>query len=583
MTHLVNKNMKKNFSLLILLLVCLVGQSQKTTGSVVDGYYPMLRSHFQESNAYKTVGFVEKYWRIAGNTGFNASIHYVEDILQSAGFVKEVNGESDGPLTYRIEKRKMRRPTWEPVSSSLTIVGENEPLLQSATNRNMIAINSASTPEEGVIAEVVYVGKGTKADFEGKDLSGKIVFGESSAGSLYNNALKNGAIGVLAYSIPAYTQPQKNIHSIQFQNIPYLDSARQKWGIVLSFDAKEKLKAALAKGTVKVLVKVTSKIYTAEELTLVANARGVSFPDERFVFSAHVQEPGANDNATGVGTLAEMARVTAKLIKEKKFIPARTITFLWGDEIVSTGRYIRDDSVRAKGIHWGLSLDMVGEDITKTGGSFLIEKMPDPSAIWTRGNDKHTEWGGRPLKESDMFPHYFNDFLLNRCRQQGQENHWVINANPFEGGSDHTPFLDAKIPGLLMWHFTDQFYHTDGDRLDMVSPSEMKNVGVSALAAAFTLSAANEKTTLLLIDEITQNAIDRLQTEYLLSKEAIQNGAKPEEQEHIISVWANWYKAAISKMTDINITGLTENIQKKIISAREIIDKKIAESTMNGH
>ena len=97
-----------------------------------------------------------------------------------------------------------------------------------------------------------------------------------------------------------------------------------------------------------------------------ANARGVSFPDERFVFSAHVQEPGANDNATGVGTLAEMARVTAKLIKEKKFIPARTITFLWGDEIVSTGRYIRDDSVRAKGIHWGLSLDMVGEDITKT-------------------------------------------------------------------------------------------------------------------------------------------------------------------------------------------------------------------------
>ena len=209
--------------------------------------------------------------------------------------------------------------------------------------------------------------------------------------------------------------------------------------------------------------------------------------------------------------------------------------------------------------------------------------MPDPSAIWTRGNDKHTEWGGRPLKESDMFPHYFNDFLLNRCRQQGQENHWVINANPFEGGSDHTPFLDAKIPGLLMWHFTDQFYHTDGDRLDMVSPSEMKNVGVSALAAAFTLSAANEKTTLLLIDEITQNAIDRLQTEYLLSKEAIQKGAKPEEQEHIISVWANWYKAAIGKMTDINITGLTENIQKKILSAREIIDKKISESTINGH
>ena len=359
---------------------------------------------------------------------------------------------------------------------------------------------------------------------------------------LYTNAIKYGALGALAYSIPAYNKPEKYIHSIQFQNIPYLDSARQKWGILLSYDAKEKLKAALAKGIVRVQVKVVSKIYTADELTIVANVRGALTPDERFVFSAHVQEPGANDNATGVGTLAEMARVTAGLVQQKKLLPKRTITFLWGDEIVSTGRYIKDDSVRAKGIRWGLSLDMVGEDITKTNGSFLIEKMPDPSAIWTRGNDKHTEWGGRPLKESDMFPHYFNDFLLNRCRQQGKESNWVINANPFEGGSDHTPFLQAKIPGLLMWHFTDEFYHTDGDRLNMVSAAEMKNVGVSALAAAFTLASADQYTTLQLIDEITKNATDRLQTEFELSKDAVKKGSELAEQQHILTVWANWYK-----------------------------------------
>jgi hypothetical protein len=559
----------------IIFLICFASYctttAQKQSASIIDGYYPLLRKNFNENNAYKTVGFVEQYWRIAGNTGFNASIHYVEDILKTAGFKKEVNGEADGPLTYRIETRKMRRPTWEPVSSSLTIAGESEPLLQSATNRNMIAINSASTAAEGETAELVYVGKGTKADFEGKDLKGKIIFGESSIGALYSNAMKYGALGALAYSIPAYNQPQKNIHSIQFQSIPYSDSLHQKWGILLSFDAKEKLKAALAKGTVHILVKVVSKIYASEELTIVANARGTVKPDERFVFSAHVQEPGANDNATGVGTLAEMARVTAGLIQQKKFSPQRTITFLWGDEIVSTGRYIKDDSVRAKGIHWGLSLDMVGEDVTKTTGSFLIEKMPDPSAIWTRGNDKHTEWGGRPLKESDMFPHYFNDFLLNRCRQQGRDNNWVINANPFEGGSDHTPFLNAKIPGLLMWHFTDEFYHTDGDRLNMVSATEMKNVGVSALAAAFTLVSADEKTALLLIDEITQNAINRLQTEYALSKEAVQKGAALSEQQHILSVWAGWYKEAIGKMTDINTTGNTVAIQKKMAEAQAAV------------
>jgi aminopeptidase YwaD len=559
----------------LFLSLWLIGyRSVNAQSKVIDGYYPLLRNSFAESNAYKTVGFVEQRWRIAGNTGFNESVFYVEKILQDAGFKREVRGEADGPLTYRIETRQMKKPTWEPVNASLSIVGDEMPLLQFATNRNMLAINSASTIDEGMTAEVIDVGKGTDKDFEGKDVNGKIVFGETFIAGLYNSALMKGAVGVLAYSIPDYNQPAKYINSIQFQGIPYLDSTNQKWGILLSYAAKEKLKAALAKGSVQVNAKVVSKIYASGELTIVANARGVSKPNERFVFSAHVQEPGANDNATGVGTLAEMARTTAELVLNKKFTPQRTITFLWGDEIVSTGRYIKDDSIRAKGIKWGLSLDMVGEDVTKTSGSFLIEKMPDPSAIWTRGNDKHTEWGGSVLKESDMFPHYFNDFLLNRCRQQAKENGWIVNANPFEGGSDHTPFLQAKIPGLLMWHFTDIFYHTDADRLDMVSATEMKNVGVSALAAAFTLTTANEKTSLQLIEEITGSALQRLQTEYVLSRDAIQKGATVGSEQHIIDVWAGWYKSALGKMTDINIKGATKNIQTKIAAAQNIIEQR---------
>ncbi len=564
--------MKKYLFLSLLTLSCTMVSAQKKIA--MNSYYPLLRNLYNGENAYQTTGFVEKYWRIAGNTGFNESIFYVEKILQQAGFKKEVNGEADGPLTYRIETRKMRRNTWEPVSSSLTILGESAPLLQSVSNRNMIAINSASTPAEGETGEIMYVGRGTAADFQGKDLKGKIVFGETSVGSLYRTAIAKGAIGVMGYSMPKYTEPEKNINSIQFSSISYPDTVKGKWGIVLSFNAKERLKAALAKGIVRVNVKVLSKIYPSEELTIVANARGTVKPDERFVFSAHVQEPGANDNATGVGTLAEMARVTALLIQQKKFSPKRTITFLWGDEIISTGRYIKDDSVRAKGIKWGLSLDMVGEDVSKTGGTFLIEKMPDPSAIWTRGNDKHTEWGGSVLKESDMFPHYFNDFLLNRCKQQAKDNNWIVNSNPYEGGSDHQPFLNAKIPGVLMWHFTDVFYHTDADRLNMVSAKEMKNVGVSALASAFTLCSADETTAQALIDEITKNALDRLQTEYALSKDAVQNGSTAEKEQHILQVWSDWYKAALGRMSDINTGGITITIQKKIDAAQKSIEKQ---------
>ena len=559
---------------LLLLTFLLTGSvyAQQSFGK----HYTDLRAEFSADNTHHTTAFVEQRWRLAGNTGFNESIYYVEKILQDAGYKKEVTGEADGPLTYRIETRKMKRPTWEPVSASLAFEGQ-APFLQFATNFNMIATYSASTPAAGITAEVIDVGRGRREDFQDRDVKGKIVLAEAGAYQAYKQAIDKGAVGVLAYSLPNYTQPEKHINSIQFQSIAYTDSVNQKWAIMLSYQAKEKLKAALAKGPVTVTVKIETKIYKADELTIVANARGSVNPDERFVYSAHVQEPGANDNATGVATLAEMARTTARLIQQKKFSPQRTITFLWGDEIVSTNRYIKDDATRAAGIKWGLSLDMVGEDVSKTGGSFLIEKMPDPSAIWTRGKEKHTEWGGSVLKESQMFPHYFNDLLLNRCLQQAKSNGWVVKTNPYEGGSDHTPFLDAKIPGLLMWHFTDVYYHTDGDRLEMTSAEEMKNVGVSALATAYILTSADERSTLALIEELQQNALDRLNVEVVLSKEAVGKGAKVSDEQHILEVWTSYYTTALDKMAEIPVKGTTRKIDTKIAAVKADVQKKLEE------
>ena len=90
-------------------------------------YFKLLEKTFDEQQAYKTVWFVEQRWRLAGNSGFNESIYEVEKILQQAGYIKETNGEAAATLTYRIEKRPMKRATWEPVDASLYIVGEKEP------------------------------------------------------------------------------------------------------------------------------------------------------------------------------------------------------------------------------------------------------------------------------------------------------------------------------------------------------------------------------------------------------------------------------------------------------------------------
>lgn len=104
---------------------------------------------------------------------------------------------------------------------------------------------------------------------------------------------------------------------------------------------------------------------------------------------------------------------------------------------------------------------------------------------------RRSRWRGSPITKAELTPHYFNDFVLARCLEQAATNGWLVKTNPFEGGSDHTPFLRAKKPGLLFWHFTDQFYHTDGDRIDMVSAAELRNVGMSALVSALVLTNAD--------------------------------------------------------------------------------------------
>ena len=562
----------KKFQLLLFILIPAVLFAQKDKELAETNN--VIRKAFNEKNAYATVAFVEQRWRLAGNKGFDESIFYVEDILKKAGYVNETNASSSNRLTYRIERRPLKRPSWEPVDAIVEIVGDPVPLLSFKTNRNMLAINSGNTPAEGIEADLVYAEKTNKETLDGLDLKGKLLFAEQGVGQIHRIAVSKGAIGALGYSLPGYLKPTKHTNSIQFTGISYTDSLSKTFGILLSTAAKDRLKAALLKGPVRLRIKTVTTFRTSDELTIIADIKGSSQPNERFVFSAHVQEPGANDNATGVGTLAEMARTAAELFNKGKLNPKRSISFLWGDEIISTRRYVTEDTERAKGILWGMSLDMVGEDVKKTGGSFLIEKMPDPSAVWTRGDEKHTEWGGGVLKENAIVPHYFNDFILNRCLDQAKTNGWIVKTNPFEGGSDHTPFLQANIPGLLMWHFTDEFYHTDGDRLENVSAWEMKNVGVSALVAAVTLTSSSEKTALFLVEELKQSAFKRLDVEMKLSQDVIKNGGAKETESHILETWSKYYVGALAKMNNLSPGGITPKLEATIQAAQKQVSEK---------
>ncbi|MES2522689.1 MAG: M28 family peptidase [Gemmatimonadota bacterium] len=516
--------------------------------------------------AFATVRFVEQYFRLPGNRGFDASIDTVASLLQAAGYVRQDRAKPTDRMVYRVESRPMRELTWTPDSASLTIAGRRTPLMRFATNKNMIAINSYSTPAGGVTAEVVDVGSGADSVFARVNVRGRIVLAEGNARMVFPRALRNGAAGVLfVQKLPAYNQQEKNTTAVQFSSVPR-DSAGKGWQIFLSKAAADSIRRAMLSGPLTVTVHIATRVESRPERTVVAEILGAVKPAERFVYSAHVQEPGANDNASGVGLLAEMARVAASMVRAKTATPARTLTFLWGDEIRATARFLSEDTVRRAGVKWGMSLDMVGENTALTGGSFLIEKMPDPSAVWVRGADQHSEWGGRPIPASEIRAYWFNDFVRQRCLDRASRSGWTVKSNPFEGGSDHTPFLDAKIPAVLLWHFTDQFYHTDRDRIEMVSRATLANVGSCALTTGLLLAAGAPDVARAAVSELATVAEKAIRTQAVLSDSALRAGGDAKAERVVLETWRDYYVAALAKLTDMLVSPV--DLSKEITAAQ---------------
>jgi len=408
------------------------------------------------------------------------------------------------------------------------------------------------------------------------DLKGKIIMADIPSVSLCSIAIENGAIGVLSFYIPDFNQPEVHRDSISFATASF-GVPNAVWSVLLSKRARDTLIDELNRGPVRLRVAVKTKRYPGDDQTIIAEVRGSEAPEERIVFSAHVQEPGANDNASGVACQTEMARSTARLLKAGKIDPKRTITFLWGNEILAIARYLKEDEERTKNIVFGVSLDMVGADTDKTGGTFLIEKLPDPSAIWTRGQDKHTEWGASRVSERNLFPHYLNDFMLGRAKRRAtQHRPWIVNTNPYEGGSDHMPFLRYGVPAVLLWHFTDVYYHTDGDRIENLSRATMKNVGVTALMAALSAASADSEDAKLFSGELITSAVQRFEDEIALSAAAIRAGDDPAQQRRIVEAWRDWYLASLESVASMPVGGADAELRAFLRKMAEMLRETFA-------
>ena len=191
----------------------------------------------------------------------------------------------------------------------------------------------------------------------------RVVLGDSPIGQLWNRAVRDrGAAGVISTDLAAYARPESTPEVLQWGSIPF-DEARRSFGFKSTPRAAGRLRAALAAGAVRVHVDIATAFHRGPSRTLIAEIPGGARADERVVLVAHVQEPGANDNASGVGTLLAAAQAIREAIRQRLIPPPqRTITFMWLDENRGSEQWIKDHPARAKQVVAMMSLDMTGED-----------------------------------------------------------------------------------------------------------------------------------------------------------------------------------------------------------------------------
>ncbi|MGE0463485.1 MAG: M28 family peptidase, partial [Vicinamibacterales bacterium] len=432
-----------------------------------EAIYRAVAPRVDATVAMEVVTRMAPLWRLAGNPQFDQSLEWIDERLKAAG------------IATRYDTIPSNSQGWEMREAVLRLDGPGgEVVLSREQDRVPLAINSFPTPEGGLTAALVDVGRGTdEADYEGKAVQGAVVLADGPLGAVWTRAVKaRGAAGVISTQIAPYTQPDSTPDVLQWGSIPY-EAERVSFGFKATPRAARRLRERLAAGAVQVHVQVDAVFHRRPVRTLVAEFPGTRWPDDRVVLVAHVQEPGANDNASGSGTLLAAALAIQQALAEGTLPrPARTLTLLWGDENRASDAWIAEDAARTSRVLAMMSLDMTGEDTAKTGGTFLIEKGPDPTAFWERPSDPHSEWGASDVDRALLKGSFLNDLHLGVALRHARETGWVVRTNPYEGGSDHTSFTRAGVPALLNWHFTDRYYHTNLDTIDKVSPTTMGHV-----------------------------------------------------------------------------------------------------------
>jgi Zn-dependent M28 family amino/carboxypeptidase len=352
---------------------------------------------------------------------------------------------------------------WDVEEAELKLIQPDEVVLAKYSQQPAsLMMFSASTPQEGIEAEVVSL------EPEG-NLQGKIVFGQNFP-SFEEIITKRGALGIISDELPDSGTKERRAKLPQARawHNTFLGNyeAKKGFGFSLTQEQGNYLRELLKKRVpIRVKVKVITKTYPGKIYALTGVCKGEPEPGEEILTLGHLFEQGANDNASGVAVLLEIARLLKSLPLK------RAIRFFFSYEHFGILEFLSSRlSCFPRKIIAGLNLDMVGAKQKGEEGKLKIVPTPPVAA-------------------------HFSDFLLQKFLEQAQSERpdfkWDWRSYMIMENFIGDPQIKIPTPGLIQW--PDIYYHSSEDTPDKLSEETLKIVGAVGASYLYWLANAGRK------------------------------------------------------------------------------------------
>ncbi len=296
---------------------------------------------------------------------------------------------------------------------------------------------SKNTPKEGLSSEVVNGYMGSLDDLKKAKVKGKLVLIKRGSGEKFyaitQRAYELDAIGVIFFD------PKKNdIISgtlLQPSQIPAVAISKA--------DAENIISTIESSKNIKSTIKVDCEYKSTYSKNIIGTLKSNKNNAKTIVVGAHydgVDTPAANDNASGVSTILEAARV---LSKEKLDCNIKFIAF-GAEEIGTVGSYyyartLSDDDLKN-------TVAMINADMVGVGNKLCVNTMNSKSNT----------------SIADLATSCMNQFKYD-------------NKRDYSEASDHICFEMFNIPSVYIAYGPDENYHTDRDTIDKIKKENLSN------------------------------------------------------------------------------------------------------------